>query len=135
MPYKDPQARKECGKRSYAKNKEKIKEAAIRWRRNNPDAQLYYQAMYSAKTRGLEFSITRQDIIIPEFCPYLGFKLTNDKGRQSSNISIDRIDNTKGYVPGNVQVISYLANMMKHNATLAELVLFAKGVLALHDQQ
>lgn len=134
MPYKDPQDRKECGKRSYAKNKEKIKEAAIRWRRNNPDAQLYYQAMYSAKSRGLEFSITRADIIIPEFCPYLGVKLTNEKGRKLTNISIDRIDNTKGYIPGNIQVISYLANKMKDVATIEELVLFARGILALHDQ-
>lgn len=135
MPYKDPLARKACEQRYYEKNKDKVKEAALRWKGRNPDAKLLNQAMISAKARGLEFSISREDIIIPESCPYLGVRLTNIGGRKPTNISIDRIDNTKGYVPGNIQVISYLANMMKHNATLDELILFAKGVLALHDQQ
>ena len=35
--------------------------------------------------------------------------------------SLDRIDNSKGYVPGNIAVISMRANMIKNNATLAEL--------------
>lgn len=35
--------------------------------------------------------------------------------------SLDRVDNTRGYVPGNVLVISWKANQIKSNATLAEL--------------
>jgi hypothetical protein len=34
---------------------------------------------------------------------------------------LDRIDNSKGYVPSNIAVISMRANMIKNNATLAEL--------------
>jgi hypothetical protein len=41
-------------------------------------------------------------------------------GRDSSP-SLDRIDNSKGYVKGNVAVISFRANTLKNNATADEL--------------
>jgi hypothetical protein len=33
-------------------------------------------------------------------------------------MSLDRVDNTKGYIPGNVRVISRKANLMKSSLTL-----------------
>lgn len=80
-----------------------------------------------ARKRGLEFTLTREDIIIPEKCPILGISLESGfaSGRESSP-SVDRIDLTKGYTPDNIQVISYLANRMKNNATLEQLVLLGK---------
>lgn len=35
--------------------------------------------------------------------------------------SVDRVDNDKGYEPGNVRVISFRANSIKGDATVAEL--------------
>lgn len=46
--------------------------------------------------------------------------------------SVDRINPHLGYVPGNVQVISYKANSMKRNCTMEELLMFAETVLSKH---
>jgi len=74
---------------------------------------------FGAKKRNLEFTITIDDIVIPEFCPILGIKLQRNKGMPKDNsISVDRIDNSKGYIKGNVYVISYKANRMKGSMTL-----------------
>lgn len=88
-------------------------------------------ARSGAKQRGLEFSIDLADIHIPDKCPYLGTPLTRifGEGKVKTNASIDRVDPTKGYVKGNIEIISLKANMMKQDATVEELTRFAKSVL------
>jgi hypothetical protein len=75
-----------------------------------------------AKQKGWEFSITEEDICIPECCPVFGMplKLFGRGWRSDNSPSLDRIDNSKGYVPGNVVVISYRANMIKSIGTADE---------------
>lgn len=55
-------------------------------------------------------------------CPLLGIKLTWDDGCTYSPTSrtLDRIDPSKGYVKGNVWIISKLANQMKSTATFEQ---------------
>lgn len=82
-----------------------------------------------ANKRGLECSITEDDFDIPKLCPVLGMPLTKgDKTVQHDSASLDRIDPRQGYVPGNVQVISHLANVMKNNASPEQLLAFADWV-------
>lgn len=76
-----------------------------------------------AKLKGLDFDLTKEDIIIPEFCPILGIKLVRaDKGFAENSASLDRIDNNRGYTRDNVRVISLRANKMKGYATLDEMI-------------
>jgi hypothetical protein len=75
-----------------------------------------------AKAAGIEHTLTREDIIIPEFCPVLGIKLhTEDRKAKFAAPSIDRIDNSKGYTPDNIVVVSVRANILKRDATLTEM--------------
>ena len=67
-----------------------------------------------ARKRGIAHDITGKDIQIPEFCPVLGIRLVPLQGRRVDNApSVDRIDPAKGYVKGNVAVISWKANRLK----------------------
>lgn len=81
-----------------------------------------------AKERGIEFSLTLQDLLpLPTHCPVLGYELVylvsrDDQGHVlPHSASLDRIDSTKGYIPGNVQIISWRANRIKADATVEEL--------------
>lgn len=51
------------------------------------------------------------------------------KGRQSSNISLDRKDNDKGYIPGNVQLVCVAVNLMKAEMDIEELKFWCERIL------
>lgn len=91
---------------------------------------MWKAAKSRADKKGIEFNIEESDIIIPNICPLLEvpFKF-GDKNNYDYSPSLDRIDNTKGYIKGNIQVISKKANTMKSSATLQELNTFCKNIL------
>lgn len=122
---------RETAKRYREKNREKTNESRALWKQNNPQRNIWSNAKYRAKRIGLEFNLEVEDIVIPEYCPYLGTKLTFDKlkGHLDSHASLDRIDSSKGYIKGNVEVISYKANMMKQDASREQLLKFASCIL------
>jgi hypothetical protein len=96
------------------------------------EKKMLNRAKSRAQKQGLPFSITEKDIVIPEYCPILGIKLEHHRGKPGAyknSPSLDREIPEKGYVPGNVRVISQLANQCKGNATPEELVGFAKWIL------
>lgn len=83
-----------------------------------------------ADKKGLEFNIEESDILIPTICPLLNIPIEfGTKEDYNSSPSLDRIDNTKGYIKGNVWVISKKANTMKNSATLEELHTFCTNML------
>ncbi len=80
-----------------------------------------------AKSRGVEWDLDFDDIHWPEFCPVLGIELDygaswQDKSARECAPSFDRLDAAKGYVKGNVAIISMRANRIKNDATAEELV-------------
>ena len=66
------------------------------------------------------------DFELPEYCPILGLKIEygSGDGNAPNHASLDRIDNSKGYIPGNVMIVSRLANAMKNEANFNQLQSF-----------
>ena len=85
-------------------------------------AVLFSNAKQRAKKSNIEFSITKEDIDIPDTCPVFGFPLKREERKTWMYApSIDRIDNTKGYVKDNIIIVSRRANILKKDATIDEL--------------
>jgi hypothetical protein len=127
---KDPEKFK-ARSASYAfKNRGKGAVAQRAWRARNREHVLWVKARKRAARDGLEFTITVDDVFIPETCPVLGVPLDNDANmaRRANAPSLDRIDSRRGYVPGNVWVISHRANVIKNDATPDELARIAAAV-------
>ena len=143
-------AQRRAYNRRYAKlNREKLRETARqRWladpekgRRANRRAEqkrrscpegLAKTFIYAARTRvrktGLALNITAGDILAVwpknNRCPVLGtlFYFGPRRGRQRPDVAtLDRLDSDKGYVRGNIAVISWRANDLKRNATVREI--------------
>src|SRR5690606_4279923 len=77
----------------------------------------------SSKRRGIHFDLTLEDLekVWTTTCPVLGIPIKLNSVRQDDSISVDRINNSIGYVPGNICVMSWRANHLKLNATIQEL--------------
>lgn len=97
--------------------------------------KLVLRAKNRAKKNGWEFTINEADVSIPARCPVLGIKLAlglGSRGAKDFSPTLDRMDNTKGYVKGNVCVLSWRANRLKNNGTVDEfekLVMWLRGKL------
>jgi hypothetical protein len=99
---------KECRKDVSKKN----------WSNKSYVQKIYDRAKTRATRKGREFNIGIEDIVIPEVCPVFGVPLVEDTEYAPS---IDRIDSSKGYIKGNIQIISRRANLLKNNANIEEL--------------
>lgn len=120
--------------RRFKQRRESVYRAVKKYNRQHQNRRLYWSAKQRAQRDGIVFDLEQDDIVIPERCIYLNVPLTNTygRGRIWTNASIDRVDSTKGYTKENIQIISDLANRMKSNATVEQLVEFATNVLKVH---
>lgn len=136
--------RKYCSKRCTSnstglswrsRNRDKIKE------KNRIDNLFTEKRMLTriksrCKIKGIPFDLNLEDIIIPTHCPILGIELTPNHGRSGyfdDSPSLDRIKPEGGYLKGNVRVISNRANMLKSNATVAEMELVLKDLIRIGE--
>jgi len=82
-------------------------------------ASKYKAKVKACKSQGIEFNLSLMsyaNTMRRKRCFYTGIKLTLAKeGRRmrGSDITLERIDNSKGYVKGNVVACSYSANQFK----------------------
>lgn len=90
-------------------------------RQTRPHKTILERARKRARRQGLPYSLRQPDISLPARCPVLGISLRVGQCRSPASPSLDRIDPGHGYVPGNVRVISDLANKLKGNRRLADI--------------
>jgi hypothetical protein len=89
-----------------------------------------------ALAKSLEFNIDNEYVrsLVVTHCPILNIPLEwscqrgNGCLTMAGSPSLDRIDPTKGYVRGNIWIISHKANRIKSDATHEELKLVVKAV-------
>ena len=106
-----------------------------------PSSDPWYQIAASAKQRAKRDSVPFgfESIMemayylkqqAPKKCPVFGMKLQAAKDSpENCSPSLDKIIPRKGYVKGNLQVMSHLANSMKRDATPKQLKRFANWIL------
>jgi len=127
---------RECNNKNsrehYLKNHDHIKN----YRKSKQDEATLSGIKRRAKQKKLEFDLEVEDIL-GTTCPIFGVELKRGSKQGPSDFapSVDRIDNSKGYVKGNVQVLSNLANKMKANATPEQLLQFAEWVFKTYKKQ
>lgn len=82
-------------------------------------ARKYLAKRDNALSRGLEFTLSLQsmaNMMRAKQCYYTGIKLTDPRPGQplrATDRTIDRVDASKGYVPGNVVACCHAANNLK----------------------
>lgn len=85
-------------------------------------SRMFSRKKQNAKKGKWEWLITPSDLDYPLVCPMLGIELDwFAESREENSPSIDRINSTKGYIPGNVLVCSWRANRIKNDGTPSEL--------------
>ena len=87
-----------------------------------PEKFLFYRAKCRAKKNGIPFDLKLEDLKIPKVCPVFKKSFVYMTGKQEDfSVSLDRIDNTKGYIKENIIIVSWLANKIKSTATPKEI--------------
>jgi hypothetical protein len=106
-----------------------------------PSSSVWYKRaagiFYAARKKGVPIGFANAAQLAayvfeikPSKCPVFNKPFVErGEGFNNWSPSIDKIDPKKGYVRGNIQVISLLANCMKRDATPSQLKQFARWVL------
>jgi hypothetical protein len=104
-------------------------------------AKKYLQKEINAKKAGHDFKLSFAEfkrLMNRRLCSYSGLELIEENEKFCSR-TIDRIDQTKGYINGNVEIVAYGINALKatienpiHEMTLEA---FIKTARALNKQQ
>lgn len=105
----------------------------LHWNERNIYSVRFARWRATAKATNIPFSITESDLDWPKQCSYLEMELNYSSDDRADNVaSLDKIIPELGYIPGNVQIISQLANKMKSSANKEQLLLFAKNAALQH---
>lgn len=97
-------------------------------------ARVYRKFKASARNRGLLFSLTEEEFYsgYTGFCELTGWKIDIAFGNQTA--SVDRIDNSRGYVSGNIQRVHGKINMSRGKSDLDDFVAMCVAVANFADK-
>jgi hypothetical protein len=101
----------------------------------------FWDAQHGAKSRNIPFKISIQYLWRlfckqNEKCNLSGIELSlnhSKNGNSFGTASIDRIDNTRGYVRGNVQWVHKDINFMKQDLSQTEFINYCKLIAKTHE--
>ena len=136
--YQDNKERLRIQHKNYrADNKEKIRDMKRKYVSNYSNIKKYTDVTIpflsykigKMKASTKDVTLTAEELLelIPKDlkCPVFGTKFSFGKGHnwkyKQNSMSVDRIDNNKGYNKDNIVIVSFKANAMKSSATLKEL--------------
>lgn len=100
----------------------------------------YINALLSQKNRRKNLSI---DYVMGIYesqegkCALSGELMTYVRGQGNvpTNISIDRIDSSRGYVEGNIQLVCRAVNMIKNEWSQEDLISFCRKIIEVDEQK
>jgi len=115
-------------KQRYDADPEKFRRMERDRARRDPKRYWVKHVLKNAAARaervGVPFGLTTEYVlsITPEVCPVFGtpFIFVGNGSVGPDSASLDRLVPARGYVPGNVVVISHFANTIKNNASAKE---------------
>lgn len=115
--------------KQYRKNKKDelgdyYTEYNSRFRTKNPIPYLLHSAKARAKRKNIEFSLEKEDLVVPDVCPVLKIPIFTQagNGKSPNSPSLHRINCSLGYTKDNTIVISWRANDLLKNGSLEEFV-------------
>jgi len=106
------------------------------YKSSSPEAYLFTRL--NNKARKVEISITKEDLRAmwdaqQGKCAITGMHMTYYPRRMRDstglNASVDRIDQSKGYEKGNVRLVCYRVNVMRHSGEDADLLWWCKQII------
>lgn len=107
----------ESARRTYRKHSSSIVDKY----KSHPEKKIYQNVKGRAKKQNIPFDLELSDIILPKKCPVLGIDIIPFSSSDNSP-SVDKLDPNKGYVKGNIAIISRRANSIKFNANSDEIL-------------
>lgn len=145
--------RRECQKRYYERNKDKIllrnknsykdniEQRRLRVKKCNDQFYATLRGKIhlwknAAKRRKIQWELSNEDIeelAKPMVCFYTNVPLTLERSKPNT-ISIDRVDSNVGYVKGNVAICQSTINFMKGVLSTMEFIQFCRNVVNHHDR-
>jgi hypothetical protein len=93
----------------------------------------WHSVTRGARMRNLQVTITQEDawslfLQQERRCAITGEPLLLDRSYQRGNASLDRIDSTQGYIPGNVWWVHKDINMMKRDLSMERFIELCKTI-------